>query len=144
MAHRTIVRELPCLHVFHPDCIDPFLEGQSSLCPLCKASALPQGYVPPSLTNATVRRERNLRRMRARVDAGGEGGGRRWWSWIRLGSGRDGRDGGEGGAGTVEMREEGLSREEGANRGEGAGRDAGVGSAPVIQEEEERRPKCRC
>lgn len=78
--YNTVVRELPCLHVFHPDCIDPFLETQSSLCPLCKSSALPQGYVPPSLTNATVRRERNLRRMRARVDAGDDGG--RWWSRI--------------------------------------------------------------
>lgn len=76
----TVVRELPCLHVFHPDCIDPFLETQSSLCPLCKSSALPQGYVPPALTNATVRRERNLRRMRARVDAGGDRG--RWWTRI--------------------------------------------------------------
>lgn len=78
--YNTVVRELPCLHVFHPDCIDPFLETQSSLCPLCKSSALPQGYVPPALTNATVRRERNLRRMRARVDAGGDGG--RWWTRI--------------------------------------------------------------
>lgn len=78
--YNTVVRELPCLHVFHPDCIDPFLETQSSLCPLCKSSALPQGYVPPSLTNATVRRERNLRRMRARVDAG-DGGGQ-WWTRI--------------------------------------------------------------
>lgn len=79
--YTTVVRELPCLHVFHPDCIDPFLETQSSLCPLCKSSALPQGYVPPSLTNATVRRERNLRRMRARVDAGG-GNGEGWWSRL--------------------------------------------------------------
>ncbi|CUS12045.1 unnamed protein product [Tuber aestivum] len=77
IPHSTAVRELPCLHVFHPGCIDPFLETQSSLCPLCKVSALPRGYVPPQLTNATARRERNLRRMRARVDAGG-GGLSRW------------------------------------------------------------------
>ena len=62
----TNVRELPCLHIFHPECIDPHLSNNSSLCPLCKASALPKGYVPPHLTNATVRRERNMRRMRER------------------------------------------------------------------------------
>ncbi|RPB04458.1 Nop-domain-containing protein [Choiromyces venosus 120613-1] len=81
VPYSTAVRELPCLHVFHPDCIDPFLETQSSLCPLCKVSALPRGYIPPQLTNATVRRERNLRRMRARVDAGG--GGLSWWARFR-------------------------------------------------------------
>ncbi|KAG0138175.1 hypothetical protein HOY82DRAFT_535093 [Tuber indicum] len=82
IPYSTAVRELPCLHVFHPDCIDPFLETQSSLCPLCKVSALPRGYVPPQLTNATVRRERNLRRMRARVDAGG--GVLSWWARFRF------------------------------------------------------------
>ncbi|KAK9480991.1 hypothetical protein V1514DRAFT_323957 [Lipomyces japonicus] len=60
----TMVRELPCFHIYHVDCIDPFLEHQSSLCPLCKQSILPKGYIPSSLhiTNATVRRERRMRR----------------------------------------------------------------------------------
>ncbi|KAK6338802.1 Nucleolar protein 58 [Orbilia brochopaga] len=62
----TTVRELPCLHVFHPECIDPYLESQSSLCVLCKQSCLPKGYVPIRLTNAIVRRERLMRRVRAR------------------------------------------------------------------------------
>ena len=62
----TTVRELPCKHVYHPACIDSFLTTQSSLCPMCKASALPSGYVPPALTSTVVRRERNLRRVRAR------------------------------------------------------------------------------
>ncbi|KAK9378165.1 uncharacterized protein V2V93DRAFT_376725 [Kockiozyma suomiensis] len=64
----TSVRELPCLHIYHLGCIDDFLEHQSSLCPLCKQSALPKGYIPPTLriTNATVRRERRLRRERER------------------------------------------------------------------------------
>jgi hypothetical protein len=63
----TIVRELPCKHIFHPICIDGFLESQSSLCPLCKSSTLPKGYLPPDLTNMTVRRERLVRRERARI-----------------------------------------------------------------------------
>ncbi|KAL7269218.1 Nucleolar protein 58 [Rhizina undulata] len=54
LAPSTLIRELPCLHVFRED-----------------SSTLPRGYVPPNLTNATVRRERNMRRLRARVDSDG-------------------------------------------------------------------------
>ncbi|OAA62663.1 ring finger domain protein [Niveomyces insectorum RCEF 264] len=64
----TIIRELPCGHIFHPDCIDEFLSQMSSLCPLCKASMLPKGYCPPNITNAIVRRERAIRRLRERID----------------------------------------------------------------------------
>jgi hypothetical protein len=60
----TLVRELPCRHVFHPECVDHFLEENSSLCPMCKKTALPRGYCPDNLTNAMVRRERMVRRMR--------------------------------------------------------------------------------
>lgn len=60
------VRELPCRHIFHVDCIDPFLLSNSSLCPMCKTSVLPVGYCPPRITNVMVRRERMIRRMRAR------------------------------------------------------------------------------
>jgi hypothetical protein len=66
--NETIVRELPCSHIFHPECIDGFLRDNSSLCPLCKKSALPQGYFVTNVTNAMVRRERLIRRMRERVD----------------------------------------------------------------------------
>lgn len=60
----TPVRELACDHIYHMDCIDNFLKTRSSLCPLCKKSTLPTGYIPASLrlTNATVRREREMRR----------------------------------------------------------------------------------
>ncbi|KAF3921510.1 hypothetical protein AA313_de0200223 [Arthrobotrys entomopaga] len=93
----TTVRELPCLHIFHPECIDPYLEAQSSLCVLCKQSCLPKGYVPIRLTNAIVRRERLMRRVRERSRTnfdsstslttangevgGGSGGGGILWRW---------------------------------------------------------------
>lgn len=63
----TIVRELPCHHIFHPECVDTFLRDSSSLCPMCKKTALPKGYCPPVVTNAMVRRERIVRRIRERV-----------------------------------------------------------------------------
>lgn len=66
--HRvTIIRELPCGHIFHPQCIDEFLEQNSSLCPMCKHCMLPRGYCP-RITDSMVRRERALRRLRERVD----------------------------------------------------------------------------
>ncbi|XP_014553709.1 hypothetical protein COCVIDRAFT_40356 [Bipolaris victoriae FI3] len=60
------VRELPCHHIFHPECIDPFLLGHSSLCPMCKRSVLPTGVCPVKITNIMVRRERHINRIRAR------------------------------------------------------------------------------
>lgn len=59
----TIVRELPCQHIFHPECVDDFLRTNSSLCPMCKKSALPAGYCPENITVSMVRRERLMRRM---------------------------------------------------------------------------------
>lgn len=68
----TEVRELPCKHIFHPECIDLFLRDNSSLCPMCKKSALPPGYCPIKVTNIMVRRERLVRRMRERRRQGME------------------------------------------------------------------------
>lgn len=61
----TNVRQLPCEHIFHPECVDEFLRENSSLCPLCKVSALPKGYCPTIITNAMVRRERIMRRIQS-------------------------------------------------------------------------------
>jgi hypothetical protein len=66
-AAATLIRELPCGHIFHPDCIDPFLSNNSSLCPMCKKSVLPIGFCPTEITNAMVTRERNMRRLRSRI-----------------------------------------------------------------------------
>lgn len=71
----TTVRELPCHHIFHPECVDSFLKDSSSLCPMCKKTALPTGYCPRAITNAMVRRERMVRRGRAGAE---EAGGAEW------------------------------------------------------------------
>ncbi|OJD23418.1 hypothetical protein ACJ73_05226 [Blastomyces percursus] len=60
----TTVRELPCQHIFHPECIDNFLLQNSSLCPVCKKSVLPRGYCPEKITRVMVRQERLARRAR--------------------------------------------------------------------------------
>ncbi|EHY57118.1 hypothetical protein HRR83_002614 [Exophiala dermatitidis] len=59
----TPIRELPCNHIFHPECIDLFLRNSSSLCPMCKKSALPPGYCPVNVTNLMVHRERLIRQQ---------------------------------------------------------------------------------
>ncbi|KAK7751161.1 hypothetical protein SLS62_006845 [Diatrype stigma] len=65
-SKQTVIRELPCGHIFHPDCIDSFLSDVSSLCPVCKVSMLPRGYCP-KITNGMVRREIATRRLRPQV-----------------------------------------------------------------------------
>ncbi|GAD92802.1 RING finger domain protein, putative [Paecilomyces variotii No. 5] len=47
----SVVRELPCAHIFHPECVDAFLMKNSSLCPMCKKSVLPPDFCPTKVTN---------------------------------------------------------------------------------------------
>ena len=70
VPNSTMVKELPCRHIYHPECIDELLRAHSSLCPVCKGKVLPIGYCPPEIiTNAMVRRERQARRLpRQRAD----------------------------------------------------------------------------
>lgn len=72
VSRSTTVRELPCRHIYHTDCINQLLLHHSSLCPLCKDPVLPKGYCPQAVTNLMVRRERQIRRFtgRASVIAG--------------------------------------------------------------------------
>ena len=67
VSDESIVRELPCGHIYHAECIDPMLRDYSSLCPVCKGKVLPRGYCPTVVTNGMVRRERLIRRMREHV-----------------------------------------------------------------------------
>lgn len=58
------VRELPCGHIFHSECIDGFLVQNSCLCPLCKKSVLVTTDAPVIVSNGMVRRETAMRRIR--------------------------------------------------------------------------------
>lgn len=60
----SIVREMPCGHIFDAHCIDTFLTQNSSLCPLCKKSVLPSGTHPIPVTNIMVQRDYMQRRTR--------------------------------------------------------------------------------
>jgi len=69
----TKIRCLPCHHIYHPECIDPWLASNSSLCPVCKAPALPSSSsyrVVEPITNAMVRHERRVERIRRDREAG--------------------------------------------------------------------------
>ncbi|KAF7597038.1 hypothetical protein BBP40_010512 [Aspergillus hancockii] len=62
VPHTSTVRELPCGHIFHVECIDASLTRNSCLCPLCKKSVLPPGYYPIPITNRVVHRDYMIRR----------------------------------------------------------------------------------
>lgn len=57
VAGSSTVRELPCGHIFDSECIDPFLTGNSCLCPLCKKSVLPAGSYYISMANEMVHQQ---------------------------------------------------------------------------------------
>ncbi|KAL1899978.1 hypothetical protein Cpir12675_001202 [Ceratocystis pirilliformis] len=62
----SVIRQLPCFHIFHAECIEEFLSHISCLCPLCRQQMLPKGYCPP-ITNGIVHRELQIHRLRGHV-----------------------------------------------------------------------------
>ncbi|KAJ5455372.1 hypothetical protein N7475_010493 [Penicillium sp. IBT 31633x] len=64
----SVVRELPCGHIFDSECIDPFLTQNSCLCPLCKKSVLPPAShtqpLPPDVSLPRTFRDNDNRRPR--------------------------------------------------------------------------------
>jgi hypothetical protein len=82
----SLVRELPCTHIFHPECIDPFLMRDSSLCPVCKKSVLPPTFVSDQVTNYMVRREQRMRRVQRRTWSERYGIHRGIFDRVRFGS----------------------------------------------------------
>ncbi|KAI9367347.1 hypothetical protein BJX61DRAFT_312711 [Aspergillus egyptiacus] len=53
----TTVRELPCGHIYHPECIDEALTMNSSLCPLCKQSVLPPDFYAITTPDAVYQQD---------------------------------------------------------------------------------------
>lgn len=64
----SFIRELPCMHIFHPECIDAFLMRDGSTCPVCKKDVLPPSFVSDQVTNFMVRREQRMRRLQHHHD----------------------------------------------------------------------------
>lgn len=162
----TVVRKLPCRHIFHPECVDTYLRDNSSLCPLCKKSVLPKGYCPANVTNAMVRRERMVRRLRPRSHAeasspsslprsDGTAFLSRVWSFVRVRDRNEPSRASQAGSADVEMQTTSQPTmsvsdtpppAEGHGRREWARRRAvamlGPHRAPA-EEEEQRRPRWR-
>lgn len=151
---KTVVRELPCGHIFHPECIDHFLSKNSSLCPMCKMSTLPIGFCPPVITNSMVRRERMRRLLLDNAETPDPGDwrsrARHWVNRRRIGDPHH--------VSSVELRTRQstpppvVSAVSAANVPEGASRQAIVelrsrelmGDSVVADEAVEERPRPKC
>lgn len=51
IAEGNMVTELPCKHIFHRSCIEPWLESRSLECPLCKAQAIRRDASDAAIAN---------------------------------------------------------------------------------------------
>lgn len=69
MTDDTLVRGLACGHIFHPECIDPWLLTRQARCPLCKTSFYmpkPEDPLGPEPVDVIEEQERERERQTAR------------------------------------------------------------------------------
>lgn len=82
MTETTPVRGLTCGHLFHPECIDPWLLTRQARCPLCKTSFYapkPEDPLGPDPVEVIEQQERDREREVARVNGPMRRLSRRLW-----------------------------------------------------------------
>jgi len=62
-SDREILRELPCSHLYHMECVDKWLTTKSSNCPLCKQDA-----TPPAIAEKREKRYIHAVQVQHRLD----------------------------------------------------------------------------
>jgi hypothetical protein len=81
------LRKLPCGHMFHMSCIDPWLLGSSSLCPMCKGSVVELGQGTAMADPGEEERSYGMIKLKSAAMAR-LGQLRAWWRGDRTTNGR--------------------------------------------------------